>query len=41
MANAIETTNHGPLIVSSTYWGSALEETGKLWVSCNAGCIDF
>lgn len=35
----IVTSNHGPLIVSSTYWGSAIEELGKLWISTNAGAI--
>lgn len=35
----ITTSNHGPLIVSSTYWDSASEEAGKVWVSCNAGAI--
>ena len=35
----IETANHGPLILSSTYWGSAIEELGKLWISTNAGAI--
>ena len=31
--------NHGPLIVASNYWGSAMEEAGKVYVSCNAGAI--
>lgn len=35
----IVTTNHGPLIVSSSYWGSAIEEAGKIWISVNAGAI--
>ena len=35
----IATTNHGSLIVSSTYWGSDAETAGKIWVSCNAGTI--
>lgn len=39
MSKTIETVNHGPLIVSSTYWGSAIEEAGKIWISANAGAI--
>lgn len=35
----ISTTNHGPLIVSSTYWGSEHEKRGKVYCSVNAGCI--
>lgn len=35
----IITTNHGPLITASTYWGSAIEDLGKIWISCNAGAI--
>lgn len=38
MSNIV-TTNHGPLIVSSTYWGHAIEEAGKVWISTNAGAI--
>jgi hypothetical protein len=37
--NDILTENHGPLIVSSTYWDSAIEEAGKVWISVNAGTI--
>ncbi len=37
--STIVTVNHGPLIVSSTYWGSAIEEAGKIWISVNAGAI--
>ena len=35
----IQTTNHGPLIVSSTYWTSEYARAGKVHVSCNAGAI--
>lgn len=35
----IQTTNHGPLIVASTYFGSDLERAGKLWCSVSAGTI--
>lgn len=35
----IEITNHGPLILSSTFWGSPHEQAGKLFVSPNAGAI--
>lgn len=35
----IITENHGPLVVSSTYWGSDLEAAGKIHLSCNAGAI--
>ncbi len=35
----IVTKNHGPLIVSSTYWGSEMEQAGKLYVSVNAGAV--
>lgn len=35
----IETTNHGPLVVSSTYWGSEYDRAGKLYCSVNAGAI--
>lgn len=35
----IETRNHGPLILSSTFWGSEQEQAGKLFVSLNAGVI--
>ena len=34
-----DTTNHGPLILSSTFWGSEYDQTGKLFVSVNAGAI--
>jgi hypothetical protein len=37
--DAIHTQNHGPLILSSTYWGSELERAGKLFVSVNGGAI--
>lgn len=36
---SILTENHGPLILSSTYWGSELEAAGKFYVTCNAGAI--
>lgn len=39
MNTIIEVANHGPLIVSSTYWGSAPERAGRLWCSCNAGAV--
>jgi hypothetical protein len=35
----IITENHGPLIVSSTYWQSDLAAAGKLFVSVNAGAV--
>lgn len=35
----IETVNHGPLILGSTYWGSEYERTGKLFCSTNAGAV--
>lgn len=35
----ITTHNHGPLIVSSTYWGSEVERRGLIWISINAGAI--
>lgn len=31
--------NHGPLIITSNYWGSDLEAAGKFFVSVNAGAI--
>lgn len=33
------TENHGPLIVSSSFWGSEYDRGGKLYCSCNAGCV--
>jgi hypothetical protein len=35
----IVTENHGPLIVSSTFWGSDLDRAGKIYVSVNAGAV--
>lgn len=35
----IETTNHGPLIVRSTYWGSEYDRAGKVFASVNAGAV--
>jgi len=35
----IETTNRGPLVVASTYWGSEVERAGKFFASCHAGCV--
>lgn len=35
----IEIANHGPLILSSTYWGSGYEAAGKIFCSPNAGSI--
>lgn len=37
MKHVIE--NHGPLLLSSNYFGGELEEGGKYFVSCNAGCV--
>ena len=31
--------NHGPLILSSNFWGSDYEAAGKLYVSLNAGAV--
>lgn len=33
----IETRNHGPLVASSTYWGSEEEREGKYYLTPNAG----
>ena len=35
----ITVTNHGPLILATSYWDSEVEAAGKLWCSCNAGAI--
>lgn len=35
----ISVTNHGPLIAETNYWGSAIEQAGKLYVSVNAGAV--
>lgn len=35
----IHTTNHGPLILASSFWGSEIEKAGKLFASVNAGAI--
>ena len=35
----IEVVNDGPLVLSSTYWGSEYERTGKLFFSVNAGAV--
>jgi hypothetical protein len=35
----IVTTNEGPLIVDSTYWGSDYDRADKLFASVNAGTI--
>lgn len=35
----ITISNHGPLIVSTDYWGSEAELAGKVFASCNAGDI--
>jgi len=35
----IEVTNHGPLILASSYWESEIERAGKLFCSVNAGAI--
>ena len=37
--SAIVTDSRGPLIVSSTYWGSECETAGEVFVSVNAGAI--
>ena len=34
-----EIKNHGPLILSTDYWGSAMERAGKFYVSVNAGAF--
>ena len=33
------TENDGAAIVSSSFWGTEHEKAGKLFCSCNAGCI--
>jgi hypothetical protein len=35
----ITTVNDGPLIVSSTFWGSDYDRAGKVFCSVNAGCV--
>lgn len=35
----IEIVNHGPLIVSTNYWGSEMDRAGKLYASVNAGAV--
>lgn len=35
----IATQNHGPLILSSSYWGSEEERAGKIFCSTNAGAV--
>lgn len=35
----IQTENHGPLVRSSTFWGSELAERGLYYLSPNAGCF--
>jgi hypothetical protein len=35
----IEVVNDGPLVVSSTYWGSEYERSGKLFFSTHAGAV--
>lgn len=35
----LQIENHGPLITSTNYWGSELEQAGKVFVSVNAGAI--
>ena len=35
----IATENDGPLILSSTYWGSEYDQAGKPYCSVNAGCL--
>jgi hypothetical protein len=37
--STIVTTNDGPLIISSTYWGSDYDQAGKVFASVNAGTI--
>ncbi|MES2705168.1 MAG: hypothetical protein V4726_01065 [Verrucomicrobiota bacterium] len=39
MENLLKTTNHGPLITSSDYFGSPAETAGKFMVSVNAGAV--
>lgn len=35
----IEIHSHGPLILSSNYWGSRYDSAGILYLSCNAGAF--
>jgi hypothetical protein len=35
----ILTENHGPLILSSNYWGSEMERANKRYVSVDAGAV--
>jgi hypothetical protein len=35
----IEVVNDGPLVLSSTYWGSECERAGKLFFSTHAGAV--
>lgn len=35
----ITISNHGQLITATNYWTLAVEEAGKLFVSCNAGAV--
>jgi len=35
----LEIENHGPLILRSNYWGSALDRAGTLYLSINAGAF--
>ena len=35
----IRVENHGQLITAVNYWESTVEETGRVWVSVNAGAI--
>lgn len=39
MKDHITITNHGQLITNTNYWELAVEEAGKIFVSCNAGAI--
>lgn len=39
MSDAIEVQSHGPLVLSSTYWGSEWERRQLLFLSPNAGAF--
>lgn len=39
MSDLLQIANHGPLIVSSTYWDTDLAARGLLYLSINAGAI--
>lgn len=39
MTDILHIANHGPLVVSSTYWDTALAARGLLYLSINAGAL--